>query len=404
MTRRVVVTGVGVISALGNDRHSFAEALREGETGIGPLEGIDPDRLRFRNVGQVRGYEPSEHFDRRGLLTLARFGQFSVVTAREAVEDSGIDFSDEALALKTGAITGCGAGGLSTMDQFYIDFYCEGKDRFPPTVVPRAMPNAGASNISMEFGLGGPTFTTSTACSSSNHAIGQAFHLIRSGVLDAALTGGAETTIELGNLRTWDCMRVVSTDTCRPFSKDRSGMILGEGAATIVLEEYEHAKARGADIYCELVGFGMSADAGHITKPSVAGASRAIESALSDSGLDKSEIEYVNAHGTGTGANDPMETEAIRTVFGEHADNLAVSSTKSLHGHALGASGALEAAATAVAFKEGFIPPTANYNEPDPECDLDYVPNESRNTEIHAAVSNSFAFGGLNAVLVFKKV
>ena len=232
MNRRVVVTGVGVISALGNDRTTFTESLKEGRTGIAPLEGVDPERLRFRNVGQVRGYDSSEHFDRRGLLTLARFGQFSVVSAREAVEDSGIDFDNEELALKTGAITGCGAGGLSTMDQFYIDFYCEGKDRFPPTVVPRAMPNAGASNISMEFGLGGPTFTTSTACSSSNHAIGQAFHLIQSGVLDAALTGGAETTIELGNLRTWDCMRVVSVDTCRPFSKDRSGMILGEGAAT----------------------------------------------------------------------------------------------------------------------------------------------------------------------------
>jgi nodulation protein E len=254
----------------------------------------------------------------------------------------------------------------------------------------------------MEFGLTGATFTTSTACSSANHAIGQAFWLVRQGTLDIAIAGGSEAPICYGNLRAWETMRVVSPDDCRPFSKDRTGMILGEGAAMFVLEDLEMAKARGAKIYAEIVGAGMSADAHHLTMPLACGAAKAMRLAMEDGGLQPEQIGYINAHGTATQANDPMETEAIRTVFGDHANNVAVSSTKSMHGHTLGAAGAIEMAATVLGMHNKILPPNINFNEKDPECDLDIVANEARAAEIEAALSNSFAFGGLNAVLAFK--
>jgi nodulation protein E len=266
------------------------------------------------------------------------------------------------------------------------------------------MSNAVASHVSMEFGLTGATFTTSTACSSANHAMGQAFWLIRQGTIDVAIAGGSEAPLALGILKAWEMMRVVSPDTCRPFSLDRRGLILGEGAAILVLESEERARARGANILGEIAGFGMSSDAHHITQPSALGAARAMRSALHDAGLAPQAIGYVNAHGTGTTANDAAETEAIRSVFGEHAQKLLVSSTKSMHGHALGAAGAIEAAATLGAIQYGLIPPTANYTAPDPACDLDVVPNTARTIQVECAISNSFAFGGLNAVLVFRKL
>jgi len=256
----------------------------------------------------------------------------------------------------------------------------------------------------MEQKFTGATFTTSTACSSANHAIGQAFWLIRQGTLDCALAGGSEAPIVFGHLKAWEGMRVVAPDTCRPFSKNRGGLILGEGAAMLVLETLEHASARGAKIYAQLAGFGMSADAHHLTNPLAEGAARAMNDALDDAGLSREQINYVNAHGTGTPANDSTETRALRQVFGSHADNLAVSSTKSMHGHTLGAAGALEAVATVLAMQGNFIPPTANFLERDPACDLDVVPNEARAAQIEAALSNSFAFGGLNAVLAFRRV
>ena len=264
------------------------------------------------------------------------------------------------------------------------------------------MSNAGASHIAMRYGIQGPAYTVSTACSSSNHAIGQAFWMVRSGQAPMALAGGSEAPLFRGNLHAWQAMRVISKDTCRPFSADRSGLILGEGGAMLVLEPLEAALARGAQHLAEIVGFGMSADAGHITQPSPDGAARAMRNAIEDSGLATEQIGYINAHGTATEANDRSETAAIRAVFGPHADRLAISSTKSMHGHALGAAGAIEAVASALTLQNGILPPTANYTAPDPACDLDVTPNHARHLQVEACLSNTFAFGGLNAVLAFK--
>ncbi len=357
--------------------------------------------FRFRNGAEVRGYLPEQHFDLRQIDIIDRFAQFAAVSAREAVADSGIVWTEE-LRERCAIVTGACVGGQTTEDQGFWDVYKLGKTRVHPMTIPRTMANAGASYIAMDLGLPGPAWTVSTACSSSNHAIGQAFHMVRAGDADLALAGGSEATFSFGILKAWEAMRVVSADTCRPFSKDRTGMILGEGGAMLVLEPLDSAVARGAKIYCEIVGAGMSADAHHITQPSVEGPVRAMRMALRDAGAAADAVDYINAHGTGTEANDATETEAIREVFGAHADRLAVSSTKSMHGHTLGAAGAIEAAATALAIRDGFIPPTVNYRVPDLRCDLDIVPNESRDGQITCAMSNSFAFGGLNAVLLFR--
>jgi nodulation protein E len=301
-------------------------------------------------------------------------------------------------------VTGSCVGGQSTEDIGFQEVYKRGQNRVHPLTIPKTMANAGASHISMEFGITGPSFTVSTACSSAGHAIGQAFWMVRNGVTDLALTGGSEAPFSFGILKAWEAMRVVSPDTCRPFSKDRRGMVLGEGAAMLVLEPLEAARARGAHIYAEIVGFGMSADACHITQPSAEGAARSMRAALRDAGIEPDAIGYINAHGTGTPANDSTETAAIHDVFNAHAGRLAVSSTKSMHGHALGAAAALECVATVLALRDGVLPPTANYNEPDPQCDLDVIPNQSRQVQVEWALSNSFAFGGLNAVLALRKV
>ena len=399
--RRVVVTGVGVLSSIGNTVAQFEESLRACRSGIGPITQVDTSRLRFHNGAEIRGFEPAEHFSE--LTWLDRFAQLGIVATRDAIADSELTWNDE-LRARTGVITGSCLGGMGTEDAFYFDLYHENKSRLSPTAVPRIMSNAVASHVAMEQKFTGATFTTSTACSSANHAIGQAFWLIRQGTLDCALAGGSEAPIVPGHLKAWEGMRVVAPDTCRPFSKNRAGLILGEGAAMLVLETLEQARARGAKIYAELAGFGMSADAHHLTNPLAEGAARAMNDALYDAGLSREQINYVNAHGTGTPANDSTETRALRQVFASHADNLAVSSTKSMHGHTLGAAGALEAVATVLALRGDFIPPTANFLERDPACDLDVVPNEARTAQIEAALSNSFAFGGLNAVLAFRRV
>lgn len=399
--RRVVVTGVGVISGLGNTREEFRQNLLTGKSGISEIQSVDTTDIRFKKAAEVRGFIAEEHFEDKQLMLLERFSQFSLVTAREAFADANIEFTDE-LRERTAIITGTGSGGLANVDKNYIDLYRDNKNRSHPLIVPRVMPNAGASHISMEFGIYGPTFTTTSACSSSSHSIGTAFWLVRQGVVDLAFTGGSETPIAFANLKAWEGMRVVSQDICRPFSKNRSGMTLGEGGATLILETLESAQSRGAKIYCEIVGFGMSADANHITQPSEHGAARAIRAALKDGNLSPEQIGYVNAHGTATQANDVMETKALRLVFDEHADKFAVSSTKSMHGHTLGAAGAIEAAATVLAIDSGTLPPTMNFTEADPECDLDYIPNEPRENRVEAAISNSFAFGGLNVSLAFK--
>jgi nodulation protein E len=399
---RVAVTGIGAISALGRNAQDFAATLREGRSGILPIQSTDCSTLRFRNGAEVLAYDHRPYFDDKQADFMDRFAQFAVIAAREAVSDAGIEWSP-ALRENAAIITGSCVGGQSTEDAGFTNVYKLGQTRVHPLTIPKTMANAGASHISMEFGITGPSYTISTACSSSSHAIGQAFWMVRSGAAPLAITGGSEAPFSFGILKAWEALRVVSPDTCRPFSRDRKGMVLGEGGAMLVLEPLEAARARGARIHAEIVGFGMSSDACHITQPSAEGAARAMRAAVCDSRVSPEAIGYINAHGTGTPANDLTETAAIRAVFGPHADRLAVSSTKSMHGHALGAAGALEALAAILALRDGFLPPTANYNEPDPQCDLDVVPNVSREADIEYALSNSFAFGGLNAVLMFRR-
>jgi len=400
--RRVAITGLGAICALGRTVSETAESLRAGRSGIGPIESADVSQLRFQNGAEVRGYTHQPYFDDRRADFIDRFAQFAVIAAREAVADAGIEWTQE-LRETAAIVTGSCVGGQSTEDIGFHEVYKLGHNRVHPLTIPKIMANAGASHISMEFGITGPGFTISTACSSSGHAIGQAFEMIRTGKTDLALTGGSEATFSFGILKAWEAMRVVSPDTCRPFSKDRRGMVLGEGAAMLVLEPLEAAQARGARIHAEIVGIGMSADACHITQPSSDGAARAMRAALRDAGLQPEQIGYINAHGTGTVANDIAETAAIKAVFGDRAAKLPVSSTKSMHGHALGAAAALECLAAVLALRDGVLPPTANYNEPDPDCELDVIPNHAREAQVEYALSNSFAFGGLNAVLALRR-
>lgn len=400
--RRVAITGMGAICALGRNVTEVAASLCQGRPGIGPIESTDCSQLRFQNGAEVRGYTHKPYFEDRRADFLDRFAQFAVIAAREAVACAGIEWTPE-LREQAAIVTGSCVGGQSTEDVGFHEVYKLGHNRVHPLTIPKTMANAGASHISMEFGITGPSFTISTACSSAGHAIGQAYWMIRSGAADLAITGGSEAPFSFGILKAWEAMRVVSPETCRPFSKDRRGMILGEGAAMFVLEPLEAAQARGAPIHAEIVGFGMSADAGHITQPSAEGAARAMRAALRDASLDPEQVGYINAHGTATPANDVTEAAAIRSVFNAHANRIPVSSTKSMHGHALGAAAALECLAAVLALRDGVLPPTANFTEPDPECDLDVIPNHSRRAQVEYALSNSFAFGGLNAVLALRK-
>jgi nodulation protein E len=400
--RRVVVTGLGVISAIGRNTAEFWSSLAGGISGIRPMEIVDRNLLRFQNAAEVRDYKTGEYFEPEKAIVYDRFCEFGLIAAREALKCAAIEWTPE-LCRRAAIVTGTAMGGQTTEDAAFADLYRHGKTRFHPLNIARVMGNALASHLSMETGIIGPVFNLSTACSSSNHAIGHAFWLVRSGIADIAVTGGSEAPLSLGNLKAWEAMRVVAMDTCRPFSQGRGGMILGEGAGILILEEFERARGRGATIYGEIVGFGMSADAHHITQPAADGAAAAMRQALGDGEVPPEAVGYINAHGTGTPSNDPTETAAIRLVFGSHADRLAVSSTKSMHGHTLGAAGALEGVATVLSLRNAVAPPTANYLAPDPECDLDVVPNHSRAFACEYALSNSFAFGGLNAVLAFRK-
>jgi nodulation protein E len=400
--RRVVVTGLGTISCLGPDTSSFWDALSSGRHGFAPIESVDRCLLRSQNGAEVRGFQTERHFEKKKADVLDRFAQFAVVAAREAVADANVNWTPD-LCDRSTIMTGSCTGGQTSEDKEFYDLYARGRQRSHPLTVPRVMANAGASAIAIEFGITGPAVTISTACASSNHAIGQAFWMVRNGQADLAIAGGSEAPFSLLNLKVWDAIRAVSTDICRPFALGRLGMTLGEGAAMLVLEPLDAALARGATVYAEVVGFGMSSDAVHMTQPQAEGAQKAMTRALADAELRPEQIGYINAHGTGTQANDTMETRAIRAVFQGHADRLAVSSTKSMHGHALGAASAFEAVATCLALKHQLLPPTANFTEPDPECDLDVVPNRARWKEVAYALSNSFAFGGLNAVLAFRR-
>jgi len=400
---RVAITGIGVISALGLDREQFWASLSAGESGIGEFEQPEYGPIRFKNAGFIRGYQPENYFPEKTITFMDRFAQLSVIAAREAVGHAGIEWNDD-LRERAAVITGSCIGGRIAEEAGYWNLFHLNKNRVHPLTIPLGMANSGASQVSMEFGLHGPTFTFSTACSSSAHALGHAFWMVRSGAAPLALAGGSDAPIYYGNMKAWEAMRVVSQDTCRPFSLDRGGMILGEGAAMLVLEPLEAALARGARPIAEIIGFGMSSDASHITQPLAEGAARAIRGALQDGGLAAEQVGYINAHGTGTEANDKMECAAIRSVFGAHANKMPISSTKSMHGHTLGAAGAIEVAAAAFSLERGILPPTANFTQPDPECDLDVIPNHAREVAVEVALSQSFAFGGLNAVLALRSM
>ncbi len=399
---RVVITGAGTINPLGRSVPDTLAAMREGKCGIGPLDIRDVDRLAIKIGGQVRDYDPDAEFNRQQQALYDRFTQFTLLAAREAIAQSGLEFSGQ-LAQQTGVVLGTSGGGLNTQDENYRAVYEEGKNRVHPFIVPKLMNNAAASHVSMTWNLKGPSFTVATACASSNHAMGQAFWLIRSGATKVMVTGGSESMLCFGGVKAWEGLRVMSKDACRPFSANRNGMVQGEGAGVFVFEEYEHARARGADILAEMVGFSMTSDASDIVMPNQQGAARTISGALADAKINASQVGYINAHGTGTAANDKTECAAVANVFGRHANDVMISSTKSMHGHLIGGTGAVELLACIMALRDGVIAPTIGYEEPDPECALDVVPNEAREAKIDYALSNAFAFGGFNAVLALKK-
>lgn len=400
--RRVVITGAGTINALAHDVAGTYAAFAEGRCGIGELDIRDRERLAITIGGQVRGWDPEAHFNRQQITLYDRFTQFTLWSARQAIAQSGLNF-DGHLGYEAGVVLGTAAGGTTTWDENYRTVYEEGKNRVHPFVVPKLMMNAAASHVSMEFNLKGPTFTVSTACASSNHAMGLAFQMIRAGGAKVMVTGGSEAMLCFGGIKAWEGLRVMSKDACRPFSLTRNGMVQGEGAAVFVFEDHDHARARGAEILAEVAGFAMTSDAADIVMPSKQGAARAIAGALRDAGVNPEDVGYINAHGTGTAANDKTECAAVADVFGQHANRLMISSTKSMHGHLIGGTGAVELLACLMALREGVIAPTVGYEEPDPECALDVVPNVARQARVDVVLSNAFAFGGLNAVLALRR-
>ena len=401
MAQRVVITGAGTINALGHDVASTMAAMAEGRCGIGPLDIRDVDRLAVKIGGQVRDYHEDAHFNRQQIALYDRFTQFTLLATQQALGQAGLTFTGQ-LADRSGVILGNSGGGLNTQDENYRAVYEEGKNRVHPFIVPKLMNNAAVSHVAMQYNLRGPSFTVSTACASSNPAMGQAFQMIRSGMATAMITGGSEAMLCFGGVKAWEGLRVMSKDACRPFCATRNGMVQGEGAGVFVFEDRDHAMARGAEILAEVVGFAMTSDAADIVMPSKQGAARAIAGALRDGGLNRDEVGYINAHGTGTAANDKTESAAVADVFGPHADKLMISSTKSMHGHLIGGTGAVELLACIMALRDGVIAPTIGYMEPDPECALDVVPNVARDASVDVVLSNAFAFGGLNAVLALR--
>jgi len=392
--RRVVVTGIGTVNALAEGVPGTFAALREGRPGIAPLTFRDADRLKIRIGAEVRDWYPV--LDPAKLPLYDRVTQYALVAGAEAAAMADLP---KGLGHRGGVILGTAAGGISTWEDSYRAVFAEGKSRVSPLVVPRLMHNAPASHLSIRHRLTGPVLAVASACASANHAMGLAFQQVRSGAADVMLTGGSEAMLCFGGVKAWEGLRVLAPDACRPFSLGRKGMVIGDGAGILVFEAEEHARARGARILAEVAGFGMTADAGDIVAPDPSGAARAMEAALKDAGLAPRDVGYINAHGTGTLANDRSETAAIRQVFGTHPP--PVSSTKSMHGHAIGATGALEAIACLMALTEGILPPTIGFQAPDPDCALDIIPNAARAARVAVAMSNAFAFGGLNAVIAF---
>ena len=406
--RRVAITGLGAISALGVGVPAFWDGVVQGRSGVRRITHFDPSSYLAQVAAEVPLFDPAQHFDERLLPLLDPFAQYALVAADEACRAAGLELT-EAESDRAGVAIASAMGGAATQDKGYEQLYIRGATRVHPFTIPRMMNNAAASHVSMRFRLRGPALSFGTACAASAHAIGEAAEIIRAGRADVMVAGGADAPIVPGVVRAWESMRVLApatedpARTCRPFSLDRLGIVLGEGAGIVVLEEWERATARGATILAELAGYGATADASHITQPGTHAPAQAIATALAQAGLTPSDVSYVNAHGTATRLNDATETAILKRAFGAHAPRLAISSTKAVHGHAMGASAALECIAAVLATRHGIVPPTANYTGPDPECDLDYVPNVARAMDVGAAISNSFAFGGLNAVLAIRR-
>ena len=400
MTRRVAITGAGTVNALAQDVPATFDALAAGRVAIGPMDFQDIERLSIRIGAQVRDWAPEARFTRQELALYDRAVQFALEAGRQAVAQSGLILTEDE-TLRAGVVMGTGGGGYTTIDDAYRAVHVEGRNRVHPFTVPRLMHPAAAAHLAMRHGLKGPAFTVSTACASSNHAMGLAFQMVRSGAAPVMLTGGAEATLCFGGLKAWEGLRVMSPDGCRPFCASRNGMVQGEGAAVFVFEDWDRATRRGADILAEVTGFAMTSDASDIVLPDPDGAARAMRGALADAGQGTGAIGYINAHGTGTAANDRGEVRAIRAVFGDTPP--AVSSTKSMHGHLLGAAGAVELLAVVMALRDGVIAPTAGWRQADPDCAIDMVANDARRARVDAALSNAFAFGGLNACLALRR-
>lgn len=401
MDRRVVVTGMGVVSPIGADVPSFWSGLSTGKCGIEKRAYALDDLTLTVPTAAVDNIEDRLSTQSRDLARADRVSQLAVLAAAEAVENSGLEINDE-LSPRAACIIGTGIGGQGTFDKSYENILRKGRKPHPLSIL-KIIPNAPASHISIQYGMRGPAFAISSACASGAHAIGVCADLIRTGSADVGLAGASEAILNFGALEAWRAMHILASDTCRPFSKNRNGLVIGEGAGVLVLEEESHARDRGANILAHVAGFGMNADGNDMINPAVDGAAGAMKLALNGLSIDDPSKVYVNAHGTGTLLNDPTETKAIRMVFGAGADELLVSSTKSMHGHLLGAAGGIETIASILAMQNGASPPTINYDEPDPECDLNYTPNEVVEREFSMAISNSFAFGGLNAVVAFEK-
>jgi beta-ketoacyl-acyl-carrier-protein synthase II len=411
--RRVAVTGLGVVSPIGQSRDDFFDSLISARSGIGSIQAPFADQLRIPIAAQVLDFDPASHFPKDRLSQLDRFSQFSLVAARQAWANAGLGAPSRPEAC--GTYWSTGLGGAQTLEAGYEDLFVKHLNRVKPMSVIACMPNAAAANMAIEFGLQGPCYTYTIACASSAVAVGEAFRAVSSGSVDLALTGGAEAFLTLGILKAWEALMTLAVPdklkpetSCRPFAKDRTGFVPGEGAGALILEDYDHAVARGARILGEIVGYGISNDAHHLSRPEQAGQVRAMRMALAEAnrrGVEADGIGYINAHGTATKVGDRVETESIKTVFGAQAARLPISSTKALHGHLMGAGGAIEFIATLLSIQRKIVPPTAHLYTPDPDCDLDYVPLKSRQLpQLRAAMSNSFAFGGSNAVLIAQTV
>ncbi len=404
MTNRVVITGMGGVSSIGMSVPEIYNSLREGRPGIGQLEFPDITRLKVKTGGQIKNFDPSKHFELKQVGRTDRFSQFALLAAKEAITNAGLENCKEEWPENAGVILGSSIGGVETINYSYKQVFEKGHNRLHPLTIPKIMNNSATSLISIEYHIQGPSFTVSSACSSANHAMGIAYETIKSGTSKILITGGSESFLSFGGIKPWESLRVLSQSKCRPFSKGRDGLVHGEGAGIFVFESLASAKKRRADIIAEVVGFAMSSDASDLIKPNNIGPQKALESVLKNAMINKTDVTYINAHGTGTMLNDKMESEAINKVFGNHSRSVKVSSTKAMHGHLIGATAAIELLACTLAINENVISPTINYLGLDPACDLDVVPNSSQELKsVDVVLNNSFAFGGMNAVLALKK-